>query len=44
MVSDIVFVAVVGYSVSFISFLGVVKWIGFMENREKKSNKNQIHN
>jgi hypothetical protein len=39
MVSGIIFVAVVGYSASFISFLGVVKWIGFIEQREKTNNK-----
>jgi hypothetical protein len=40
MVSGIIFVAVVGYSASFISFLGVLKWIGFIEQREKTNKKN----
>ena len=39
MVGGIIFVAVVGYSASFISFLSVVKWIGFIEQREKLNNK-----
>lgn len=40
MVGGIVFVAVVGYSASFISFLSVIKWIEFIENKERKSNNN----
>lgn len=43
MVSGIIFVAVVGYSASFISFLGVVKWIGFIEQRKKLNNKKRKH-
>jgi hypothetical protein len=42
MVSGILFVAVVGYSASFLSFLGIVKWIGFIEKREKILNKKLV--
>jgi hypothetical protein len=39
MVSGIIFVAVVGYSVSFISFLSMVQLLGFIEKREKSKQK-----
>jgi hypothetical protein len=39
MIDGIIFVAVVGYSASFISFLSVIKWIGYVEEKEREHNK-----
>jgi hypothetical protein len=42
MVSGIIFVAVVGYSASFISFLSIVQLLGFIEKRELSAKKKLV--
>ena len=38
MINSILFIIGVSYGASFLSFLGIVKWIEYAENKEKMLN------